>query len=87
MANRKPVINGQAKTNKKRAGNPNWGKSYLADPVIVNPSMFELAADQLRLKPNQYAHSEELQRWGRKNYTRYYVPQDLLEKWGLSDCD
>lgn len=80
-----------AKTNKpkpsrKRSGNPNWGRpmDYLM-PTI--PSAFDDKVKALNLQPDRYAQSKELRTWTRLNYKTRYVPEILLEAWGLTDVE
>lgn len=82
MANIKPVS-----PVKRKAGNPNWGKTWQAVPVTVIPSMFELAVAKMKLKPSEYEHSTALRKWVEKNHTKHYIPLDLLDLWGLSEIE
>lgn len=74
-----------ANPNRKRVGNPNWGKpldSLMPYPVL--PSAFELQVEKLGLKPELYSASLELRAWVRLHYKTAYVPEGLLERWGYS---
>jgi hypothetical protein len=65
----------------KRRGNPNWGK---ATPfVVAGPSSFESVVKTLGLSPRQYEGSASLKTWVLKNKHNKYVPQDLLQAWGM----
>jgi hypothetical protein len=38
---------------------------------------------QLRLTPEMYAFSHELKNWCERNRNRVYIPEWLLEEWGM----
>ena len=63
-------------------GNPDWGKPMI--PVPAMPSEFEVFVKQLRLTPEKYASSQALKEWCRRNRNRCYVPEWLLEEWGIA---
>jgi len=65
----------------KRRGNPNWGKA--APFVVAGPSSFEAMVKTLGLSPRQYEGSDSLKVWVLKNKHNKYVPQDLLQAWGM----
>jgi hypothetical protein len=65
----------------RRAGNPNWGKPMPISPASA--SEFEMVVERLRLKPEKYASSWELKEWCKRNRNRCYVPEWLLEEWGM----
>jgi hypothetical protein len=65
----------------RRRGNPNWGKP-LPNAAIV-PSSFESVVKMLGLSPRQYEGSDSLKIWVIKNKHNKYVPQDLLQAWGM----
>ena len=66
---------------KRRRGNPNWGKPIYSIPVIVTE--FEIEVARLRLKRADYLASMPLKRWCYRNRNRVYVPEWLLDKWGM----
>lgn len=66
----------------RRRGNPNWGKPMEPAPAI--PSEFEMLVEQLRLIPQTYAASVPLRVWCQRNKNRYYIPEWLLKKWGIT---
>lgn len=84
MGGNKPhALAGKPRVGKPR-GNPLW--CHKPEPfavLIVHLSGFEKKADELHLKPNQYALSLELREWARKSVKSRYVPEDLLEVWGI----
>ena len=67
---------------KRRRGNPNWGKPFPVLPVLLTE--FEMQVERLGLSKAQYVASEPLRRWCEHNLNRYYVPEWLLETWGLT---
>ena len=67
---------------KRGRGNPNWGKPLPALPVILTE--FETQVKRLGLSRAQYVASEPLRRWCERNRNRCYVPEWLLEAWGLT---
>jgi len=62
-------------------GNPNWGKPL--PPVPAGPTEFESMAKRLRLTPEMYAASSTLRSWCHRNRNQCYVPEWLLEEWGI----
>jgi len=66
-----------------RRGNPNWGKPVPFGPVIPALSAFEEAVKELKLQPDQYVHSKRLREWASRNKNSKFIPESLLEAWGL----
>jgi hypothetical protein len=67
---------------KPKRGNPNWGRPIA--PVLALPTEFEMQAKQLRLTAEMYTYSRELRAWCKRNRNRVYVPEWLLEEWGIT---
>jgi hypothetical protein len=65
----------------KRRGNPNWGKA--APYTAAGPSSFETVVKTLGLVPRQFEASVSLKDWVLKNKHNKYVPQELLQAWGM----
>jgi hypothetical protein len=65
----------------RNKGNPNWGKPY--GDVPGTPSSFEEMVQRLKLSEDEYRSSIPLKEWAQKNKDSKYVPQDLLEAWGI----
>ena len=66
----------------KRRANPNWGKPVVVPPV--GASEFETVARRLGLtKKEDYASSNQLRIWCQRNSNRCYVPEWLLQEWGI----
>jgi hypothetical protein len=70
---------------KRRRGNPNWG---VPDWGILphTPSIateFEMQVQRLGLTKAEYVGSNELKLWCARNRNRVYVPEWLLEAWGM----
>jgi hypothetical protein len=66
----------------RKRGNPNWGR-----PIPVPADLateFEKRARQLRLTPQMYAASRELRIWCELNRNRVWVPEWLLQEWGIA---
>ena len=63
---------------KGRRGNPNWGLP--PQPLRALPTEFEI---RLGLTKLEYVSSAELKRWCEHNRNRVYVPEWLLETWGI----
>jgi hypothetical protein len=67
-------------TTRKR-GNPNWGRPI--EPLRALPTEFEMRVRQLHLTAETYTSSTELRTWCKQNRNRCYVPEWLLEEWGI----
>ena len=68
-------------TAKRKRGNPNWGRPMPCVPAL--PTEFELQIRQLQLTAEMYASSRDLRSWCEQNRNRLYVPEWLLEEWGI----
>jgi hypothetical protein len=66
----------------RKRGNPNWGRPIPRAPARATE--FELRASQLQLTAGMYASSAELRAWCEQNRNRVYVPERLLEEWGIT---
>ena len=66
-----------------RRGNPNWGKPVPFGLMVHSVSSFEEAVKKLRLKPDQYVHSERLREWAQRNKNSKFIPESLLLAWGI----
>jgi hypothetical protein len=65
-----------------RRGNPNWGKAALsAHPHIA--TQFENEVRRLGLTKDTCVASVELRSWCEQNRNQRYVPEWLLETWGI----
>ena len=67
----------------KRRGNPNWGKPKPIGPVTPTITEFEQVVHEYKLSPDQYLRSTRLREWARRNKNSKYIPEPLLEAWGL----
>lgn len=65
----------------RNKGNPNWGKP-VAD-IPNTPTSFDEMARRLKLTEREYKSSVPLKEWAQKHKDSKYVPQDLLEAWGI----
>jgi hypothetical protein len=66
----------------RKRGNPNWGRPMPSAPAL--PTEFEQQVRQLQLTARMYASSRDLRAWCERNRNRCYVPEWLLEEWGIS---
>jgi hypothetical protein len=66
----------------RRRGNPNWGRPI--PPAPAPATEFERRARHLHLTPEKYASSRELRIWCEENGNRVYVPEWLLQEWGIA---
>jgi len=65
----------------RKRGNPDWGRPIPPAPAL--PTEFEMQVRQLRLTPETYVYSAELRTWCERNRNRSYIPEWLLEAWGI----
>jgi hypothetical protein len=61
--------------------NSNWGKPCGDIPNL--PTSFEETVRRLKLSEKDYRSSVPLKEWAQKHKDSKYVPQDLLEEWGI----
>ena len=66
---------------KRRRGNPNWGKPGRLPTLVTE---FERQVERLGLTRAQYANSAQLKLWCERNRNRVYIPEWLLEEWGIT---
>ena len=66
---------------KRRRGNPNWGLPPQPFPAL--PTEFEMQVKRIGLTKPEYLASTELRLWCERNRNRVYVPEWLLEAWGI----
>jgi len=66
-----------------RKGNPNWGKLAPCGPVVPAVTSFEEAVKELELQPDQYLHSPRLREWAQRNKSSKFIPESLLQAWGI----
>jgi hypothetical protein len=62
-------------------------KPQLGVPIPPGPALpteFELQVRQLQLTARTYTSSLELRAWCEQNRNRLYVPEWLLEEWGIT---
>ena len=56
-------------------------------PGVVPPAKataFEMRASELGLTVSAYVESRELRQWCKENRNKSYVPEWLLQAWGMS---
>ncbi len=66
---------------KGKRGNPNCGQP--PPPLRALPTEFEMLVKRLGPIKPEYVSSAELKRWCEHNRNRVYVPEWLLEAWGI----
>lgn len=64
-------------------GNPSWGKPDISGMMTAPLTEFERTVLNLNLKPDEYIHSEELREWAERNSHSRYIPELLLNQWGI----
>jgi hypothetical protein len=63
---------------------PNWASGTVGPLPPASETEFEKVVRRLRLRRDNYARSEELRGWCEQNRHRCYVPESLLELWGMT---
>ena len=66
---------------KRKRGNPNWGQPPQRLPAVATE--FEMQVKRIGLTKPEYIASTELKLWCERNRNRLYVPEWLLEAWGI----
>jgi hypothetical protein len=61
--------------------NSNWGKP--SGDIPNAPTSFEEMVRGLKLSEKEYGSSIQLREWAQKHKDSKYVPQELLEAWGI----
>ncbi len=70
----------------RKRGNPNWGRPMRPGPALA--TAFEIEVRQLHLMPETYTSSAVLRNWCERNRNRFYIPEWLLDAWGIAvDAD
>jgi len=64
-----------------KRGNPAWGLPIPLLPAL--PTEFEMQARHLGLTKDAYATSAQLRIWCKRNRNRCYIPEWLLDAWGI----
>ena len=65
----------------RKQRNSNWGQAYGDTPVTT--TSFEEMVRRLKLSEKEYRSSIPLRKWAQKHKDSKYVPQHLLEAWGI----
>jgi len=65
----------------RKRGNPNWGKPLL--PMPSSPTEFEMQMRKLGLTAATCTDSKDLRTWCQQNRNRCYIPEWLLDAWGI----
>ncbi len=82
LEQRKLVIPAAHPVLTRKRGNPNGGRPIPPAPAL--PTEFELRISQLQLTAEMYTSSAALRNWCERNRNRWYVPEWLLEEWGIT---
>jgi hypothetical protein len=61
--------------------NQNWGNP--CGDLSNTPTSFDEMVRRLKLSEKEYRSSIPLKKWAQKNKDSKYVPQELLEAWGV----
>jgi hypothetical protein len=61
-----------------------WASGWPAAVPPASPSAFETRVRELKLTAPAFVESRELQRWCKENRNKSYIPEWLLEAWGMS---
>jgi hypothetical protein len=67
----------------RKRGNPNWGKPEPTGPVAPSMTEFEQTVLTFNLLPEDYVRSTRLREWVNRKKNSKYVPELLLEAWGI----
>jgi hypothetical protein len=67
----------------RRRGNPRWGSGQPTPAAPHLATAFEEKVRELGLNGQTCATSEELRRWCERNKNHCYIPERLLERWGI----
>ena len=69
----------------RRRGNPTWGSGgQPVQPARAAATEFDMQVRLLGLTKQTCAGSHELRKWCERNRNRYYIPEWLLDAWGIS---
>ena len=67
---------------RRRRGNPNWGRPLPPAPAVATE--FETQVRHLGLTKQTCTGSVALRNWCERNKNRCYIPEWLLEEWGIA---
>src|SRR5579864_4730983 len=67
----------------RRHGNPKWASGQFNPTTLHMATAFEEQVRKLGLNTQTCAASEELRRWCERNKNHCYIPERLLERWGI----
>ena len=79
MAMTRPIL---LPTMRRKRGNPNWGNPILPKSA-AGATEFEKQECQLGLTKETYVGSNELRKWCERHRNQSYIPEWLLEAWGI----
>jgi hypothetical protein len=67
----------------RKRGNPNWSAGLPPRSLPAVPTEFEKEVRRLGLTKENCARSSELRRWCERNKNHCYIPEWLLQAWGI----
>jgi len=65
----------------RKRGNPNWGQPI--QHIAAVATEFEKQVHELRLTRETWAGSAELRKWCELHRNQCYIPEWLLDLWGI----
>jgi hypothetical protein len=65
----------------RKRGNPNWGQPLARIPAAATE--FEKRVRELGLTKETYLESAELRDWCERHRNQCFIPEWLLEAWGI----
>lgn len=71
----------------KRKGNPNWGNFGKTAESVETKTAFEQFVTLNGIAPEQFERSTRLRAWAKKHKDHRYIPEHLLEVWGMTVSD
>jgi hypothetical protein len=66
----------------RRRGNQDWGRVPMVPPPDA-PTEFDICTKQLGLRQEDYVASALLRSWCERHRNQCYIPEWLLEEWGI----
>jgi hypothetical protein len=76
------AIPGVLPTTIRHRGNPNWWRPI--HHTLALATEFELRVKELQLTAGMYTSSRALRAWCERNRNQLYIPEWLLEEWGIT---
>ena len=64
----------------KKRGNPNWAKNV---PLPIVECEFDQLVREYGLEPEKILRSHRMRAWAERNANHKYIPEELLDAWGI----